>query len=64
MAGSKVLSCNCKDEQQDAMYGKGLRLHNLSPDKKTAYCTVCSMNNIKRKMQDPKPPKGGKPVRD
>ena len=50
MAGSKVLACNCKDEQQDAMYGKGLRLHNLSPDKKTAYCTVCSMNNIKRKM--------------
>lgn len=43
---------------------QGLRLHNLSPDKKTAYCTVCSMNNIKRKMQDPKPPKGGKPVRD
>ena len=42
----KILPCNCKHEQQDAMYGKGMRLHNPGGKGKDYgtkwYCTVCS----------------------
>jgi hypothetical protein len=41
MAGTKVKACKCKHEVQDEIYGKGQRLHNLNPDGKIAYCTVC-----------------------
>lgn len=34
-------ACKCTHEFQDKEYGKGMRLHNLSDDKKKAYCTVC-----------------------
>jgi len=39
---SVIKSCNCKDEQQDQIHGKGNRVHNLSADGKRAYCTTCS----------------------
>ncbi len=44
MNGTKVLPCDCKDAQQDAMYGMGMRVHNLGGkgSDKVAYCTVCS----------------------
>jgi hypothetical protein len=45
----KILPCDCKDEFQDAQYGKGLRLHNVG-DKakdKVAYCTVCSPSQFR-----------------
>lgn len=62
--GTIILQCNCKDEQQDKMYGKDQRLHNKSADGKTAYCTVCSPNNIWRHtFSDPKPSKKGKLIR-
>lgn len=43
MAQTKVMACDCKSEQQDSIYGKGNRLHNLSETNgiKKAYCTVC-----------------------
>ena len=43
MAQTKVMACDCKNEGQDAIYGKGNRLHKLSETSgvKKAYCTVC-----------------------
>jgi len=44
-----VLDCTCTDEQQDRIYGKKRRLHNLGFSKGKengkAYCTVCSVPN-------------------
>ena len=41
----KVKACDCKNEQQDAIYGKGMRLWNNAPAKgakpKRFRCTVC-----------------------
>lgn len=39
--GVVVLPCNCKNEAQDEIYGKGLRLHNIAEGDGKAYCTVC-----------------------
>lgn len=36
-----ILLCDCKHTFQDEKYGKGMRVHNISFDKKKAYCTVC-----------------------
>lgn len=44
--GSTVKKCSCSHEFQDKEYGKGMRLHSLSEDKKDAKCTVCG--NIKK----------------
>jgi hypothetical protein len=43
METTAILKCTCDNPQQDAIYGKGLRLHNLSQGKKKdkAYCTGC-----------------------
>ena len=41
---TKVLKCNCKNEGQDSLYGKGMRLHNLCKAVKgdgSYRCTVC-----------------------
>lgn len=32
--------CTCKHESQDALHGKGIRVKNLTKDKKHR-CTVC-----------------------
>lgn len=37
---TRALPCSCKSEQQDAMYGRGNRLHNRTK-KDTHRCTVC-----------------------
>lgn len=45
--GTKVLKCICVSVDQDAMYGKGMRVHNIFDSKKSATnqgkgkCTVC-----------------------
>lgn len=48
-AGTIIMKCNCEHEVQDAMYGKGMRLHNVSKGGKTgenkAFCTVCTPPN-------------------
>ena len=44
MAGTALKQCNCKGpaaEYQDKVYGKNLRLHNVSEDGKKFVCTVC-----------------------
>lgn len=41
MQGTVILLCNCKSEFQDGAYGKGKRVHNISADRKKAFCTVC-----------------------
>jgi len=39
--GSIVKKCECKSEFQDKIYGKDMRLHNLSKNEKSCKCTVC-----------------------
>lgn len=38
LAGTKILSCDCKNEYQDKRYGKGKRVHNRGNEWR---CTVC-----------------------
>lgn len=55
--GCKVLSCNCEHADQDKIYGKGKRLHNVTKDG-DAYCTVCTprrLNCDKSGPVDPAP---------
>lgn len=44
-----VMACDCKDADQDRMYGRGMRLHNKGfvkgKSNGKAYCTVCSSSN-------------------
>lgn len=42
--GTSVQPCSCQHEAQDQIYGKGMRLHNISDKDKLAYCTVCAPN--------------------
>lgn len=42
-----VLTCGCKHEFQDAIHGKGQRVHNKSEDRRKAKCTVC--DSVKNK---------------
>lgn len=41
MQGTVILPCLCPHEDQDKMYGKGRRVHNVTP-KGDAFCTVCT----------------------
>lgn len=41
MSGTKEVTCNCKHDQQDALYGRQRRLANVSESGSTAKCTVC-----------------------
>lgn len=46
--GCKPFPCTCRSEQQDKIYGKGIRLHNYckntvaKEDMKGLRCTVCA----------------------
>jgi hypothetical protein len=42
---TEVKSCNCKHEYQDAVYGKGQRVHN--PSTKGHRCSVCGTEKTK-----------------
>ncbi len=50
-----ILKCTCSHEAQDILYGKGMRLHNVSQIKgkqgNKAYCTVCATNYQRDKNQ-------------
>lgn len=39
--GTSRLACTCKHDFQDSVYGKGIRLHNVTKLGKFR-CTVCS----------------------
>ncbi len=41
MAGTKEVTCSCKHDEQDRIYGKQRRLANVSENGTTAKCTVC-----------------------
>ena len=62
MADSKVIKCECKNEFQDKEYGEGNRLHTISEDGKTAYCTVCSPSN-RRDKSSSRPSRKGKIIK-
>ncbi len=52
MANTMIRDCDCKHAQQDQMYGKGQRVHNLAAkgrDFKGWRCTVCG------KLKTPSP---------
>lgn len=44
--GTTVQPCTCEHKAQDEMYGKNMRVHNVSPPKggSLAFCTVCAPN--------------------
>lgn len=44
MEGTILIKCSCKNEFQDTLYGKNIRVHNVGgkdKHKKHAFCTVC-----------------------
>lgn len=59
--GTIILPCNCKHEDQDAMYGKGNRAHNISgkSGSELAFCTVCTPRRLSTERNalriDPQP---------
>lgn len=53
----KPMKCDCTHEEQDKIYGKGMRLHNpggkASDYGKKWYCTVCSGGSGYRAKRNP-----------
>lgn len=50
---TKVMSCKCQHEAQDAIHGKGFRVHNSTVKKATQdsivwRCTVCGSERVAR----------------
>lgn len=45
----EILSCTCKHQSQDEIYGSGKRLHNVNK-KGEAFCTVCCPSIRSRKF--------------
>lgn len=48
-----IIKCNCKNYQQDKMYGAGNRVQNPTNDvdKKGYRCTVCGSTNFQQKIK-------------
>jgi hypothetical protein len=44
--GTIILPCKCEHADQDAMYGKGMRVHNIAEGNGQAYCTVCTPRSL------------------
>ncbi len=48
---TKIIKCSCKNEHQDKMYGKSMRLANktekVSLNKNYYRCTVCNKETTK-----------------
>ncbi len=55
MEGTKVIACKCEHKDQDEIYGKGMRLHNVNT-KGQAFCTVCSPSYRRNKVGVDIPP--------
>ena len=50
-----ILSCNCKHDTQDKMYGPGMRVHNPTNDTPPNWrCTVCNSVRSASKASEPK----------
>ena len=52
-----IMQCNCTHEGQDALHGKGNRVHNVSgiKDKPQAFCTVCCSSSRDKQKDDVMP---------
>lgn len=48
--GVRIMRCNCEHAVQDEIYGKGMRVHNVSKSGR-AVCTVCVPNYRLNRMQ-------------
>ena len=42
---SKIMACGCTHQNQDELYGKGMRLWNRLGDSDSYRCTVCGNTN-------------------
>lgn len=49
---TEILHCTCQHEDQDKMYGKGMRVHNVNKNGQAA-CTVCSPSYRRNKVGTP-----------
>lgn len=47
--GVRIIKCTCEHEFQDQLYGKGMRVHNVTKDGFAA-CTVCCPRLVTNKM--------------
>jgi len=45
---TEILPCTCTHQQQDEMYGKQRRVHNVNTNGE-AFCTVCAGSNRRSK---------------
>jgi hypothetical protein len=45
---TEIIRCNCQHEEQDKLYGKGMRVHNVNK-KGQAACTVCCPSRRRNK---------------
>lgn len=60
MNGTVILRCTCQHDFQDKTYGKGMRVHNVTPKSK-ANCTVCSnAKTVDHELSAAQLPKKGK----
>jgi len=57
---SIIAPCSCEHEFQDKMYGKNMRVHNVSGNNEKIYCTVCCVNPANPKVKNSKPYKNAK----
>lgn len=63
MDNVKVLPCTCEHDFQDQVYGKQMRLHNVSQkgkNKGLALCSVCGPNRQRNKYDKNVPAKENK----
>ena len=58
-----ILKCTCNHKDQDKLYGKGKRLHNVSGDGTKAFCTVCCPSNVRDKRVPGRPARTFKVIR-
>lgn len=49
MERTEILHCTCAHEEQDKMYGKGMRVHNVNKLGQAA-CTVCCPSKRRDKI--------------
>ena len=57
---TSIQQCTCTHPEQDKLHGNQNRVHNLSPDGKKAYCTVCSPSNRRNKATLTRPNRNAK----
>jgi hypothetical protein len=59
MSKSIIKACTCTSDFQDNLYGKKMRVHNITEDGKKASCTVCEGSAKMAKRNNALNRKGG-----